>query len=716
MLGLFVLLNNPHSTTFRWYFAFSLLSAAWIVSNALSIKGVLVDLHGDTLLLASQCITPFSLWTLMAYFYFLGAFRYKHIGRQFYIFAVPTVGVSLLSFTSLNVKLVDGEPHLGILYPFYVAVLLFNLLLAFRILLPHTVKRRNVVANEQMQLVYLRIGSIGTFVPAFALGIIPSLTNSYIANLAPAFTIVFLAAAAIAMVRHRLFDLRLVVARSLGYGSSLVVVALLYGLVVFGLMSFAFDVRISLWAQAFISIMTGVAALVFVRFQKWFNRTTDRLFYQDAYDPQALFEQLNKILVSSLDVKFLMDQSVALLQSSLRPEHVIVGLRDGEDHQRFFGGHHEFAVEDIRRVRQLTPHIHQHVILTDYLDDGHQSTLKRILQENGVAALVRLTQDVASNTEGLGYIILGPRKSGDPYSNQDVRTLESIANALVVAIQNALHYEEVQHFNLTLRERVDKATRELRRTNEKLRQLDATKDDFISMASHQLRTPLTSIKGYLSMVLEGDAGKLNAQQTQMLTQSYASSQRMVYLISDLLNLSRLNTGKFVIDAAPMDLAEAIQTEVNQLDETAKAREVVLTYHKPKDFPMLMLDETKIHQVVMNFLDNAIYYTPAGGHITVSLTETPTAVEYRVQDDGIGVPKHERAHLFTKFYRAGNARKARPDGTGLGLFMAKKVVLAQGGSIIFESEEGKGSTFGFRFSKNDHAIPEVPALTNTVAYP
>jgi signal transduction histidine kinase len=112
----------------------------------------------------------------------------------------------------------------------------------------------------------------------------------------------------------------------------------------------------------------------------------------------------------------------------------------------------------------------------------------------------------------------------------------------------------------------------------------------------------------------------------------------------------------------------------------------------------MLDETKIHQVVMNFLDNAIYYTPAGGKIRVSLHETSTAIECRIRDNGIGVPRAAQHRLFSKFYRADNAQRARPDGTGLGLFMAKKVIVAQGGAIIFESEEGKGSTFGFRFAK------------------
>ncbi|MCA9333999.1 HAMP domain-containing histidine kinase, partial [Candidatus Saccharibacteria bacterium] len=216
--------------------------------------------------------------------------------------------------------------------------------------------------------------------------------------------------------------------------------------------------------------------------------------------------------------------------------------------------------------------------------------------------------------------------------------------------------------------------------------------------SHQLRTPLTSVKGYISMVLEGDTGKVNTKQKEMLNQAFISSQRMVYLIADLLNVSRLRTGKFVIEPKPTNLADVIEGEISQLTETAKGRNLTLSYEKPKTFPELMLDETKIRQVVMNFADNAIYYTPAGGHITVNLADLGDRVELTVVDNGMGVPKSEQHHLFNKFYRAGNAKKARPDGTGLGLFMAKKVVVAQGGSIIFKSTEGKGSIFGFSFAK------------------
>jgi signal transduction histidine kinase len=270
----------------------------------------------------------------------------------------------------------------------------------------------------------------------------------------------------------------------------------------------------------------------------------------------------------------------------------------------------------------------------------------------------------------------------------DTQLFDRLGEAVGIAVDNRLLFEENRRVVL-----------QLQHSNIKLKALDETKDDFISMASHQLRTPLTSVKGYLSMVLDGDAGKLTVTERKMLTQAFISSQRMVYLISDLLNVSRLKTGKFIIDSQPVNLGELISGEIAQLKETAATRRVKLTFKKPANFPIVQLDETKIRQVIMNFIDNAIYYTPAGGHIQVVLEDRPSTIELKVIDDGIGVPRSEQYHLFTKFYRAGNARKARPDGTGLGLFMAKKVIMAQGGALLFESKEGKGSTFGFVFSKS-----------------
>lgn len=307
----------------------------------------------------------------------------------------------------------------------------------------------------------------------------------------------------------------------------------------------------------------------------------------------------------------------------------------------------------------------------------HHKTVKRLyvqrLRSRGSTAMALV----------VGY----PDGDSDHVPEHDKVLFERLSDTVGVVIEGKILAEQNEHVLL-----------QLKKSNDKLKALDEAKDEFISMASHQLRTPLTSIKGYLSMVLEGDVGEVSSQQKEMLNQAFVSSQRMVYLIADLLNVSRMQTGKFVIELKDTYLPDVIEAELAQLKETVKARGLTLEFNKPESFPTLQLDETKIRQVIMNFVDNAVYYTPAGGAITITLVEKPKSIEYLVHDTGIGVPKALQHKLFTKFYRAENAQKARPDGTGLGLYMAKKVIIASGGAIIFKSKEGMGSTFGFTFPK------------------
>jgi len=196
------------------------------------------------------------------------------------------------------------------------------------------------------------------------------------------------------------------------------------------------------------------------------------------------------------------------------------------------------------------------------------------------------------------------------------------------------------------------------------------------------------------MVLEGDAGKITSTQKHLLDEAFNSSERMVHLINDFLNVSRLQTGKFMIDLRPIDLAKLVGEELDSLASNASSRNLKFLYKMPKKFPILELDEGKMRQVIMNYADNAIYYSKEGTAIEVALVVEGNRCRFTVKDKGIGVPVDETAQLFTKFYRATNARRQRPDGTGVGLFLAKKVINAHGGDVIFESEEGKGSTFGF----------------------
>lgn len=264
---------------------------------------------------------------------------------------------------------------------------------------------------------------------------------------------------------------------------------------------------------------------------------------------------------------------------------------------------------------------------------------------------------------------------------------------VVITTVSWLSNREIERFNLTLQEQVHKATSRLRAANKNLQVLDKAKDDFISMASHQLGTPLTAITGYLSMAIDEDKHNMTPAQREYINFALEASERMVAMSSDLLNASRLNSGRFMIQRQPVDLNRMAEQEVRQLIPAAERKGIKLSYTPCPDLPPISIDESKTRQVVMNYIDNAIYYTHAG-EVRVKIEQANKRAVFTVVDTGIGVPAAEQSKLFAKFYRAENARAARPDGTGLGLYLAKRVIEEQGGTIIFQSEEGKGSTFGF----------------------
>jgi len=541
---------------------------------------------------------------------------------------------------------------------------------------------------------------LSIFVGTFFTTVLPAITGSeqflFVGYYAP---LLFTASVFYSIFRQQLLNFRLFVARSVAYIILVATVAAFYAILVFGVSNELLGApNLNLIQQTFYVLAALFLAFSFQPIKRFIDKWTNKIFYRDAYDPQAFLNDLNSGLVSSIELQTIMKNTSLLVEHYLNPVDVTFVIYPSQNTQENIYSTNDKYNAKKESLLKVSQEVKAKVV--GFEDDPDTvEVLRKHKVEDDVGLIAKLiSTGEKGNERTVGALILGPKKSGNPYAEQDRRVIEIVADELVIAIQNALRFEEIQQFNITLQQKVDDATAQLRKANQKLIAMDQTKDDFISMASHQLRTPLTSVKGYVSMVLEGDVGKISDQQRKLLDQSFLSAQRMVYLIADLLNVSRLKTGKFVIESKPTNLAEVVEGELAQLKETAAARKLTMTYDKPKDFPMLDLDETKIRQVIMNFADNAIYYTPSGGRIEVKLKDKGESVEFTVKDNGIGVPKSEQHNLFNKFYRAGNARKARPDGTGLGLYMAKKVVVAQGGEIIFKTEEGKGSTFGFKFEK------------------
>ncbi len=535
---------------------------------------------------------------------------------------------------------------------------------------------KRFIGLQRAQIGFVYTGAILSSALAFVTNLaMPILGNARYIWLGPVFTLLYAVGYTVAIKKYRLFDIRQFAARAVTYASTLLALLLIYSLTVYltrYILTTYFSISINI--ELFYATMMMITLLLFSPVKRSFDAATHNVFFRQDYNEQDVIDQLGNILLRATTKDAILRQVGKLLKKSLKVSFVEFQPADDSRHAQMYGqvSHSSSIVNIEAEISEKIPHI---------------DTFKHA----GTALIVPLQ----TRSRKIGWIILGQKKNGASYTARDVKTIDIATDEITIAIDNATQYEQIESFNKTLQANIKEATKELEVKNKQLREIDASKDEFISMASHQLRTPLTSIKGYISMLLDGDLGELNAAQKSALQEAYDSSQRMVYLIGDFLNLSRIQTGRFELELADVSLPDILAEEIDQLRQSAEKRHITLLYSAPENFPLVSADQTKIRQVMMNFIDNAIYYSKqVGGEILITLENRQDSVLFSVKDNGIGVPASVRARLFTKFYRAENARKARPDGTGIGLYMSKRVILAHGGSVVFESKENQGSEFGF----------------------
>lgn len=230
-------------------------------------------------------------------------------------------------------------------------------------------------------------------------------------------------------------------------------------------------------------------------------------------------------------------------------------------------------------------------------------------------------------------------------------------------------------------------------TREKI--IERMKTEFVSLAAHQLRTPLSAIKWTLRILLDGDLGRITPEQRDFVEKTYKSNERMIDLINDLLNVTRIEEGRYLFRSTMADIETIVQFVVDSYKEEIDKRQITFEFRKPEEkLPAVFVDIEKIRLAVQNLFDNAVRYSRPGGRVTISLKSGKKEIEVSIQDTGVGIPPDQKDRVFTKFFRAANVIKMDTEGTGLGLFIAKNIIEAHKGRIWFESEEGQGSTFHF----------------------
>lgn len=287
--------------------------------------------------------------------------------------------------------------------------------------------------------------------------------------------------------------------------------------------------------------------------------------------------------------------------------------------------------------------------------------------------------------KSIGMMIFSVVKEENEISEQEKWLLTRFTDIVALTVQNAKLYS-----NLSL------TTKHLDEANKHLTELDKMKDEFLSLASHELRTPMTAIKGYVWMVQNGKAGPITDTTKNYLDIVYKSTERLIHLVNDMLDISRIESGKTQLHSEPAqfsDLFSQIQTEFSAYSQTKK---IAMEFSPLPTLPAITLDKDKILQVLENLVGNAFKFTPEGGKITLSARPVSDTIEVSVSDTGKGMAPEDLPRLFTKFSRLGGdhlTTYSQP-GTGLGLYLSKQYVEMHHGQIWAVSELGKGSTFTF----------------------
>src|SRR5579872_3460157 len=281
-----------------------------------------------------------------------------------------------------------------------------------------------------------------------------------------------------------------------------------------------------------------------------------------------------------------------------------------------------------------------------------------------------------------------------------VRFLQGLASQTALAVENALLIAELKHNN-----------DELAAANRKLQELDKLKSQFLSVATHELRTPLSVILGYNAMLAETLEGKIDQEEKETLHESIAACKRLIRLVNAMLDITQIESGKMRMNLAPADLREIVHSVAALFHHESRERGVRLNVELPSRLPRLVVDAERIEQVFINLLGNALKFTESGGSITISAHQHGGTVEVAVQDTGIGISAEDQGRIFDEFAQIRRqAANRQRHGSGLGLAIAKRIVEAHAGTIGVSSTPGSGSTFRFTLplqparQSADRAVP------------
>lgn len=682
-IGLFTFFNNLKSATHRFFLLLTIASSGWSVVNYLSLHQSTPEATLD----AIRWVMFLGLLWALSIFLTIHTFPSRRVTLNKYIiisvFCVVAVVLGLtqtsLVFSSIQGSGANASPIPGPGIPLFGATAGLLLISSVYILIQRYRHSRGTLKSQLQYLIFGIMSSAALiFVTNFLLVVVFKVTS--LIFLGPLFILPSVGFTAYSIIAHQLFDIRIIIRRTVIYSGLLLFTLGLYSMVVF-IFSAAFGGNNAFQPTTFIANLIAALfiALGFDPIRHYLTRATDKYLFKVQYDAQAVLNDLSEQLSESIDIQSAAQIMVTLIRTNMRLKHAAVVTFSAEESKIvvkdvIHDSYPDPSLLNLRPENLLLQQMARHpqILNTEELQAqcenlelSHQDAqacqmLLVDLEKLGVAVAI----PILLKEKAIGIFVVSEKLSGDLFSTDDIEFLRIVANQTTNAIQKARFWEE-----------------------------DQLKSEFVSIASHELLTPTAAIKGYLSMILDDNMGQVDEQARGFLVKVAGSADRLAHLVEDLLNVSRIEGGRLKINKQNFSLVEQAQKAVDELQVNAKGKGLDLAFVADQNpLPFVFADPDQFYRVLINLIGNAIKYTPQGWVRCFVTQSDETHLMFTVTDSGLGIPAENQSHLFEKFYRADRREIYGIQGTGLGLYISKKVIEIMGGQITLTSEVNKGTTF------------------------
>jgi signal transduction histidine kinase len=441
------------------------------------------------------------------------------------------------------------------------------------------------------------------------------------------------------------------------------------------------------FAPAFI-LLAFSFALIFSPTRYAMEELIRELFPETDYDSHALVKRLNTISYGSLTLEMLSTTFFNELSAGFNtPESAFLFIKNSEDiiiktSERF------------QNVASITPHEIKTLV---NVAKGNPQLAKHLKSDAGNHILdiyhIRLLVPLTNNNLLVGLLLLGSKDPLKPYTTKDQKVLEAIAPKIGFAIKNAFAYEKIAAKNTKLISDLEKSNETLRLANRQLRKDDKLKDEFLFISTHELKNPITVMKGYISLIKEGVYGQIPLTLRPPIEQIDASNEQLITLLNNLLQIARYEAQRLEVKTQAVTICDVIDKVMVDVKPLSDQKHLQIVHNCKNPAIKVIANQDRLKEIMSNLLGNAIKYSDQGV-ITISHDIVQDTLVTHIHDEGVGIAPADQTKIFTRFFRVEEEAARGIPGSGLGLFIVKKMLEKMSGTIWFTSTPGVGSTFNF----------------------